>query len=322
MRDFKQQRAIACILASVYAIATGGCEAEETNISAPSKKEINASAIDDNPRRVDINSNLSESRSIHSFLHDQWQVNQVLFDRSGKSSTQGINESINIPKYLGRLVTITPDTFSINTHNDPTCKDPTFIQEKNSVAKLIAQSISLSVDSSKTLPQDIDFPIAPETAIDVLYLTCQGALQAKDRGMEALADKSNATWLVALPNDQIALSWHEQAVLVLNRVPENATPSASFDCAKAGTTVEKTLCSDIGLAAYDKSLATTYREAKAYYQLKPDATDSINELKNAQREWIIQRDRCGSDVDCLEKAIGIRIGDIIYDVNEYAYRHR
>ena len=309
MSDFKQ-RVITCVLTSVFIIAAAGCQAGSTIKNTPS--EINVKTQNDN----------SNPTSTNSFLYDQWQVNQVLFDRSEKSSIQGIHESINVPKYLGRLITIKPDTFSINTHDNPLCNEAAFTQNKSSAGELIAQSISIGVGSGRTLPQDIEFPITSETVIDVFYLTCQGVLQSKDRGMEVLADKSNATWLVPLPNDQIALSWHEQSVLILNRVSEDAIPSASFDCSNAGTTVEKTLCSNIGLAAYDKSLARAYHEARAYYQSKANATDGLNELKDTQREWIIERNKCGSDQDCLQKTMDIRIGDIIYDVNDYAYRHR
>ncbi len=63
-----------------------------------------------------------------------------------------------------------------------------------------------------------------------------------------------------------------------------ASASASFDCSKASTLVEKTICSDAALAELDSKLAKTYADKS--HQLNASAADS---LRTAQRKWLTQR---------------------------------
>lgn len=68
--------------------------------------------------------------------------------------------------------------------------------------------------------------------------------------------------------------------------------AASFDCKKAVTLVETTICADPQLSKADEELAAVYRELVAR---KP-------EHKGMQRLWLrTVRDRC-TDAACLRKA--------------------
>ena len=73
-------------------------------------------------------------------------------------------------------------------------------------------------------------------------------------------------------------------------------PVASFDCAKAGTAVEKAICGNVALARLDRELAAAYG-SKLKYAADDAARDTI---RSAQRAWIKQRDAaCGGSADCL-----------------------
>jgi uncharacterized protein YecT (DUF1311 family) len=61
--------------------------------------------------------------------------------------------------------------------------------------------------------------------------------------------------------------------------------AASFDCAKAGTKVEKLICADAELSKLDEEMAGLYREV-----LKASLKDPV--LKQAQREWLNYRETC------------------------------
>jgi uncharacterized protein YecT (DUF1311 family) len=74
----------------------------------------------------------------------------------------------------------------------------------------------------------------------------------------------DAWWFINLGNDRLAMDWRRESILILRRLGNNAKPVASFDCTHAGTIAEKTICSDAGLAAYDKSLAQAYNLVMAY----------------------------------------------------------
>ena len=78
------------------------------------------------------------------------------------------------------------------------------------------------------------------------------------------------------------------------------THAASFDCAKASTLVEKTICSDTKLSELDSRLMQSYKKALATI---PDASG----LKAAQRAWLTGvRNKC-ADAECLSRAYTDRL---------------
>jgi uncharacterized protein YecT (DUF1311 family) len=67
-------------------------------------------------------------------------------------------------------------------------------------------------------------------------------------------------------------------------------PSPSFDCAKASTAVEKTICSDANLARQDRYVAAAYLQETAG---KNEAAKKP--IREAQRAWLASRTaRCGT----------------------------
>jgi len=80
-----------------------------------------------------------------------------------------------------------------------------------------------------------------------------------------------------------------------------AQANPSFDCSKASTTVEETICEDNneGLAMRDGALARLYAALK-------EQGGHENLLKE-QPGWLKSRDTCGSDTQCLEARYDERI---------------
>ena len=84
-----------------------------------------------------------------------------------------------------------------------------------------------------------------------------------------------------------------------------APPAAaqSFDCARAGTEVERTICAEPRLARLDLVLADAYAQARAR------AGDGAERLAADQRVWLLRRDRC-ADADCIARAYRERIASL------------
>ena len=75
--------------------------------------------------------------------------------------------------------------------------------------------------------------------------------------------------------------------------------AASFDCGKASTPVEKTICSDERLSNLDSDLGRAYKAA-----LQNSANPA--NLKAEQKNWVAQRNRC-TDMTCLASAYQARL---------------
>jgi len=76
--------------------------------------------------------------------------------------------------------------------------------------------------------------------------------------------------------------------------------AASFDCAKASTAVEGSVCGNPSLSALDEQLAATYKQARSVSS-NPDA------ILTEQRSWIKTRNACGANISCLTAAYQQRI---------------
>jgi hypothetical protein len=103
------------------------------------------------------------------------------------------------------------------------------------------------------------------------------------------------------------LQWHDRGFRRPAR-SATSTPSParpSFDCAEAGTTVERTICGNPQLARLDADLARTYQGWRSRLNAEGRAT-----LLDEQRAWLRTRDRCGEDVGCLVSAYEVRLRDL------------
>lgn len=75
--------------------------------------------------------------------------------------------------------------------------------------------------------------------------------------------------------------------------------AASFDCKKAASFAETSICQDGYLSSVDSSLGREYQKALAN-------TGDPARLRQLQREWITERDQCTSQ-KCLDKTLGSRV---------------
>lgn len=83
-----------------------------------------------------------------------------------------------------------------------------------------------------------------------------------------------------------------------------AETGPSFDCAKAATPVEKTLCADGNgsLAALDRALGRMFAALKAQ--------GGFDDILATQSAWLKKRDACATKVDCLTTAYSARLSEL------------
>lgn len=89
----------------------------------------------------------------------------------------------------------------------------------------------------------------------------------------------------------------EDHLLILRPVTAPIRPS--FDCARAASLTERTICGDPDLAGWDVSVAKTLSKLGD----KPE---------DDQRGWLVERDRCGADKDCLWSSMSARVRNLLH----------
>ena len=247
-----------------------------------------------------------------------WQVTEVHTDRG---DTRPSDYKYNVHKFLGRVFVFTPRLLTTNAPEDKRCDDLKIVAHHTTTGKVVGTSIaSRPFDPNRPTPKDFQLPLSESAPVDVLSLLCKDGLFAKflGGGLDPGVGIQGA-WLIVLNKEQLALRWNDETILILSHLADNTKPVASFDCAKAATDLEKTICGSVALAAYDQSVAQTYKFAMEYYKTKKTATVQLDELKKSQKQWLTRRNACNTDKTCLEKSMGDRIEKIDHEIALYGY---
>ena len=79
--------------------------------------------------------------------------------------------------------------------------------------------------------------------------------------------------------------------------------AASFDCSKASSWVEKSICADPLLGKLDAALARNYQG-----MLASDGGDAIKAFKKEQLRWLARRNQCTS-IACLSAVYRQRVDE-------------
>jgi uncharacterized protein YecT (DUF1311 family) len=100
-----------------------------------------------------------------------------------------------------------------------------------------------------------------------------------------------------------------QAIVVVPAVGPETTPARtatpSFDCARASTDADLTICNDVDLADLDRRLANLY------FRLRDREVGARRDsLVQSQRDWLRQRNACGNNPTCLRRAYQGRLAEL------------
>ena len=103
------------------------------------------------------------------------------------------------------------------------------------------------------------------------------------------------------------------ALVAISLVGMPYVRSASFDCAKAKTEIEKQICSNTKLSELDDKLTALYNKVLAQSPVPEDT-------KEQQREWVKGSRNACKDVACLERAYASRISDLEKELNNLPFK--
>lgn len=92
---------------------------------------------------------------------------------------------------------------------------------------------------------------------------------------------------------------------VATPAPGGQAIAPSFDCGRASTEVEVAICRTPELAQLDRALSDAYSA-----QRKNASTIRAPALATEQRAWLVQRDLCGGDINCLSLTMTNRIAQL------------
>ncbi|MDV6331515.1 hypothetical protein [Asticcacaulis sp. 201] len=91
--------------------------------------------------------------------------------------------------------------------------------------------------------------------------------------------------------------------------------AASFDCAKARTPDEKTICRTQALSDADVKMATLFKVNTHLVMM-----GSRGEMQDRQRAWLADRAKCASNIKCLTAAYARRNQELERDFDAIASR--
>ncbi|MEO1191036.1 MAG: lysozyme inhibitor LprI family protein [Pseudomonadota bacterium] len=113
-----------------------------------------------------------------------------------------------------------------------------------------------------------------------------------------------------MPVNKPALSLLGLVALAVWAMPDSAE-AQSFDCAKAGTAVEKQICDDPNIGQMDEELSKVYGALR-----KSLSSTAKTALRDSQRQWLHHRNACDTSGDCVTRAYVQRLRhlDHAYDV--------
>lgn len=96
-------------------------------------------------------------------------------------------------------------------------------------------------------------------------------------------------------------------------LPSTAS-AASFDCRRAATSTERTICANLGLNDRDVRMAQLYDIVRHLVPM-----GSRGAIMDRQTVWIRERNRCGGNVSCIGQSYDRRIRELNRVLEERVY---
>ncbi|WP_244889082.1 lysozyme inhibitor LprI family protein [Serratia surfactantfaciens] len=228
-----------------------------------------------------------------STIDGLWQVTQVNIDNE---TTRTLSYQLNDPRLLGRVINISTKSIENNLPEKDVCTAPTLSIERSTLNQFIGKSMGGDKSISA---KNYALKENGQAEVSIFKIACHS-------GSFGPSDNGAGSSFAALNPKKMLVNWYDGSLLQLERLPKDPKPAASFDCAKSTSVVEKTICSDFNLSAYDKSVS------QAWLLAKKQATDVGDKklaasLNSTQRSWLLQRDKCRDDKDCLADTMQKRI---------------
>jgi uncharacterized protein YecT (DUF1311 family) len=242
-------------------------------------------------------------------LIGRWRVEEVHLNTEAGRTTEYV---WNDPRLRGRIFDIarngvTDDTADDNGH----CTNPEVRYIDTSLKDLMLRSVGgydypPSADANPVRDYKLDFK--GEQRVRAISLTCSTGVWQGDLGIsnEALGKAAvSGAWMVLNGDQELFMRWRDESILLLRRISASSPIKASFQCKKASTATEQAICGSYELAAFDESVAESYKLAMAH--AKEVGAQQATALYRSQRLWMQQRDACGSNSQCILASMRSRL---------------
>lgn len=220
-------------------------------------------------------------------LAGTWDVEHVAVDRE-----DGLHWEFrpDDPQLLGRSLIISTERVEFSDGKEIGCRQVAWETRSTTWGFLFAKGFIRPTEGGRRptpRPDDFDLNVPANQRVTV-YSLCP-----------APRPKTNPfprnPWVAVQAPDSIALHYDNQVLLLLRRRPADAKPTPSFDCGKATSPTEKTICGSFNLAAWDRSVGLAFRQA-----LDRLPRDRQVQVRRDQKEWVKKRDACGANADCVD----------------------
>jgi uncharacterized protein YecT (DUF1311 family) len=238
---------------------------------------------------------------IPASIEGQWEVTEVHINTE---ATWTPIYQWNDPRLVGRLFLFKKNEILDNTPEGGQCSNSGSEPIKLSLNKIIEQSMAdFGEPERDSNPEDYKIKLPSINSVEIIRLFCDQHPWHANLGKN---DAVKGVWLAEF-NDQILLRWYGESLLVLKKVQENHPPKSSFNCNKAHTKTEKTICNSYELSAFDRSVKASFDEARSHAK---ETSQGERNLNWSQRQWLTKRNQCVDNVVCLRNAMENRLHEL------------
>lgn len=241
-------------------------------------------------------------------LLGQWEVREVhLNTTSGRTFHYGWNS----PSLRWRIFSFEKSHISNNTpEKSIPCNAPIADVEFKNVSKMLNTLLGYDEHADQSAAEHYKLEIPEHINAKFIKINCSdgawnGAIFSAKNTNEHF---SNGAWLFFLKEDEIALRWYDQTLLILKKIHLNTKPTPSFPCEKARLNAEIAICKSHELAGLDKGVAAAYNTLLSF--TKNETPNDVSRVRHEQNEWLKVRNSCGADTSCLSKSMEQRVNDM------------
>jgi uncharacterized protein YecT (DUF1311 family) len=203
------------------------------------------------------------------------------------------------PHLIGRELVIQDGIIYLPGHSEP-CNQSAWKAQTLPWRALFAKTFSRAPGggrSTKPSPADFGLKVQPSAQVSFYQVCPIPDISPRDAWQQQ-------RWVAQQDSDILLMHYSNQVLLTLRRRPRGGKPRASYDCEKAATSTEKTICGSFKLAGWDRSVAKAFKEA---LELSPEKERTLRE---EQKAWLKKRDACGANVECVYEQLWQRVDEL------------
>lgn len=242
---------------------------------------------------------------VQAHLADEgrWVVTRVFIDPALDNAEQ--RYFTNDPRFVGRFVDVRPERVAID--GDIPCTQVRRTVSRGTLAGLLKAKLYRRSPSQRRHPTPVDMHVAGalKGPVDIVRYDCVAPDTGRPGGIPGHIWSGVSGFPLASPHR--GLLWETEVILELSPAAQAQPPRPSFDCKRARSIAETTICRDPALANWDRSVAAAFvllRDGGG-----PDRSEPVDDpaaLLDSQRQWLAVRETCSANRECLEDRMSER----------------